>query len=69
MSEQQPLKVIAGTLDRPLVIGNIKIQCYVLEDETRALGSKRVPRSYWSFKKHFSPTVWRRRQTPHYSGL
>ena len=33
----QPLKVIAGTPDRPLIIGDIEIQCYVLEDETRAL--------------------------------
>lgn len=32
-----PLKVIADTLDRPLVIGAIKIPCYVLEDETRVL--------------------------------
>lgn len=32
-----PLKVIADTLDRPLVIGAIKIPCYVLEDGTRVL--------------------------------
>ena len=31
------LKVIAGAPDRPLIIGNIEIQCYVLEDETRVL--------------------------------
>ncbi len=31
--EQQPLKVIAGTPDTPLVIGDIQIPCYVLEDE------------------------------------
>ena len=31
------LKVIAGTPDRPLVIGDIEIPCYVLEDETRVL--------------------------------
>jgi len=37
MSEQQPLKVIAGTPDRPLIIGDIEIPCYVLEDETRVL--------------------------------
>ena len=37
MSKKEPLKVIAGTPDRPLVIGNIEIPCYVLEDETRVL--------------------------------
>ena len=31
------LKVIAGTPERPLVIGDIEIPCYVLEDETRVL--------------------------------
>ena len=36
MSEK-PLRVIAGEPDRPLVIGEIKIECYVLEDETRVL--------------------------------
>ena len=33
----QALKVIAGAPDRPLVIGDIEIPCYVLEDETRVL--------------------------------
>ena len=33
----EPLKVIAGAPDRPLVIGEIEIPCYVLEDETRVL--------------------------------
>ena len=33
----KPLKVIAGAPDRPLIIGNIEIDCYVLEDETRVL--------------------------------
>ena len=32
-----PLKVIAGQPDRPLVISDIEIPCYVLEDETRVL--------------------------------
>ena len=36
MSET-PLKVIAGAPDRPLIIGTIEIECYVLEDETRVL--------------------------------
>lgn len=35
-----PLKVIAGTPDRPLVIGDIDIPCYVLEDETRVLSQR-----------------------------
>ena len=34
------LKVIAGAPDRPLVIGNIEIPCYVLEDETRVLSQR-----------------------------
>ena len=34
---QKPLKVIAGTPDKPLVINGIEISCYVLEDETRVL--------------------------------
>ena len=34
---KEPLKAIAGAPDRPLVIGDIEIQCYVLEDETRVL--------------------------------
>lgn len=33
----RPLDVIAGTPDTPLVIGEIKIPCYVLEDETRVI--------------------------------
>ncbi len=37
MSKTEPKKVIAGTPDRPLVVGNVEIECYVLEDETRVL--------------------------------
>ena len=37
MNEQQPLKVIAGAPDRPLIIGDIEIPCYVLDNETRVL--------------------------------
>ena len=33
----EPLKVIAGAPDRPLVIGEIEIPAYVLDDETRVL--------------------------------
>ncbi len=54
MKKQQPLKVIAGTPDRPLLIGDIEIPCYVLEDETRvlaqggflqAIGRSRTPKA------------------------
>jgi hypothetical protein len=30
-------KAICGSTDRPLIIGNASIPCYVLEDETRVL--------------------------------
>ena len=36
----KPKKVIAGASDRPLVIGDIEIPCYVLEDETRVLAQR-----------------------------
>ena len=36
----EPLKVIAGAPDRPLIIGDIEIPCYVLEDETRVLSQR-----------------------------
>ena len=36
----KPLKVIAGAADRPLIIGNVEIPCYVLEDETRVLSQR-----------------------------
>ena len=51
---KNPLKVIAGTPDKPLIIGDIKIDCYVLEDETRvlsqggflkAIGRSRTPKA------------------------
>ena len=35
MRKPQPLKVIAGAPDRPLVIEGVEIPCYVLEDKTR----------------------------------
>lgn len=40
-----PLKAIAGAPDRPLIIGEIEIQCYVLEDETRVLTQRGVARA------------------------
>ena len=33
----EPLMAIAGAPDRPLVVGDIEIPCFVLEDETRVL--------------------------------
>ena len=33
-------QVICGSPDRPLIIGDIEIQCYVLEDETRVLSQR-----------------------------
>ena len=42
MKDDQPLKVIAGAPDRPLIIGDIEIPCYVLEDETRVLSQRGV---------------------------
>ena len=38
--QQKPLKVIAGTPDRPVKIGDIEIPCYVLEDETRVFSKR-----------------------------
>jgi len=35
MGKEGPLKAIAGAPDRPLIIGDLAIPCYVLEDETR----------------------------------
>ena len=49
-----PLKIIAGTPNSPLIIGDIEIPCYVLEDETRvltqggflkAIGRSRTPKA------------------------
>ena len=38
--KDKPLKVIAGAPDKPLVIGDIEIPAYVLEDETRVLSQR-----------------------------
>jgi len=40
--KDQILKVICGSPDRPLKIGDIEIQCYVLEDETRVLSQREL---------------------------
>lgn len=34
------LTIIAGAPDRPLIIGDVEIPCYVLEDETRVLSQR-----------------------------
>ena len=39
---KKPLKIIAGAPDRPLAIGDVEIQCYVLQDETRVLSQRGV---------------------------
>lgn len=36
-SAPAPLEVIAGSADRPLIIGDARIECYVLEDGTRVI--------------------------------
>ena len=45
-SAKQPLKVIAGEPDNPMIIGDIEIPCYVLEDETRVLTQRGVFRAF-----------------------
>jgi hypothetical protein len=36
-SAPPPKKAISGSVDRPLMIGNVAIECYVLEDGTRVI--------------------------------
>ena len=45
MMSDKPLKVIAGAPDRPLRIGGIEIDCYVLEDETRVFSTRGLTRA------------------------
>lgn len=45
MKDRQALEVVAGAPDRPLVIGDIEIPCYVLEDESRVLSQRGVTAS------------------------
>ena len=40
MSKEKSLNVIAGSSDKPVVIGDIKIGAFVLEDETRVLSQR-----------------------------
>ena len=37
---KKPLQVIAGAPDRPLIIGDTKMPCYVLENEVRVLSQR-----------------------------
>ena len=41
-SSKTPLSAVAGAPDRPLIIGGIEIDCYVLEDEQRVLSQRGV---------------------------
>ena len=41
----KPLKVIAGAPDRPLIVGGVELDCYVLENETRVLSQRGIFRS------------------------
>ena len=36
-SEPGPKHAVSGSIDRPLVIGDVKIECYVLDDGTRVI--------------------------------
>ena len=36
----KPLEVIAGAPDKPLIIGDIKIPCYVLKNKQRVLSQR-----------------------------
>ena len=40
MTKEQVKRAIYGSPDKPLRLGNMEIQCYVLEDETRVLSGR-----------------------------
>ena len=42
---RKPLKVIAGAPDKPLIIGDVEIACYVLEGENRVVSRASVLRA------------------------
>ena len=42
VAKERPLRVIAGSDDKPLIIGDLHIPCYVLEDETRIVGMREM---------------------------
>lgn len=50
------LRVISGSPDRPLKIGNLILPCYVLEDETRVLSEEGIA-DLLGLNKHHSPLV------------
>ena len=52
----EALKVIAGTPDRPLIIEDIEITCYVLEDETRVLSQSGMFSSLGLARRGLVPT-------------
>ena len=37
---RQPLEVIAGSLDKPLIIGDVKIPCFVLSNKARVISQQ-----------------------------
>ena len=41
-ANERPLRAIAGSDDKPLIIGGMHIPCYVLEDETRIVGMREM---------------------------
>ena len=43
--DEKPLRVIAGAPDKPLIIGDLEIACYVLEGETRVISRASVLRA------------------------
>lgn len=53
LKENRVLKAIADSKDTPLIIGNIELECYVLEDETRVLSGGGMQKSL-GFNKNTS---------------
>ena len=66
-SHPEPLKAIAGAADRPLVIGDIEIQCYVLEDETRVLSQAGMFRGLSLAKRGGSVSIDGGAQVPRFA--
>ena len=63
-----PLKAIAGAPDSPLVVSDIEIDCYVLEDETRVLSQGSFLRGIGRARTPVQSARWRCRQPPRISG-
>ncbi len=49
------LKIICGTLDSPVTIGNAEIECYVLENETRVFSQRGLLRALGMSQGHGAP--------------